>query len=171
MLANHQTSPEAHEEDLQVNQNHESPLENDLPTINVTSYGHRYGPLAISPHIAVDLRTLPNPPKTIRSGQTGLSKPLRDWLFTNEEVQARFSDICGRIRAALGEAAARGEKELRVGVNCEMGKHRSVAVVEELARTKFQGWNVVVDHRDVHRKRSSKKSGHFRREREYDGDN
>ncbi len=170
MLANHQPSAEAHEEGLQVNQNHLSPLENDLPTVYVTSYGHRFGPLAIPPHIAVDLRTLPNPPKTIRSGQTGLSKPLRDWLFTNEEVQARFSDICGRIRAALAEVAARGENELRVGVNCEMGKHRSVAVVDELARTKFEGWNVLVDHRDVHRKRSSKKSGHLRSKHEYDGD-
>lgn len=165
-MSNHPTSLEALDAGLHVNQNNLSPLENDLPTLYITSYGHRFGPRATPPRIAVDLRTLPNPPKTIRSGQTGLSKPLRDWLFANEEVQARFSDICGRIRAELGEVAARGEKELRMGVNCEMGKHRSVAVVEELARTKFEGWNVVAGHRDVHRKRSSKKSGHSRRERD-----
>ncbi|KJA23212.1 hypothetical protein HYPSUDRAFT_40008 [Hypholoma sublateritium FD-334 SS-4] len=165
-MSNHPTSPEALGARLHVNQKYLSPLENDFPTLYITSYGHRFGPLATPPRIAVDLRTLPNPPKTIRSGQTGLSKPLRDWLFVNEEVLARFSEICGRIRAELDEVGARGEKELKVGVNCEMGKHRSVAVVEELARTKFEGWNVVVDHRDVHRKRSSKKPGHSKHRRD-----
>ena len=37
----------------------------------------------------------------------------------------------------------------RVGIFCEMGRHRSVAMVEELARLDWPGWDVEVVHRDV----------------------
>lgn len=49
---------------------------------------------------------------------------------------------------------------LRVGIYCAMGKHRSVAMVEELARLSWPGWCVVVEHRDISKKRGAgKKSG------------
>ena len=41
---------------------------------------------------------------------------------------------------------------LRVGVYCAMGKHRSVAMVEELARLPWPGWRVQVEHRDISKK-------------------
>lgn len=47
---------------------------------------------------------------------------------------------------------------LRVGIFCEMGRHRSVAMVEELARLGWPGWEVEVVHRDVDRKRGSVKN-------------
>ncbi|KAF8973200.1 hypothetical protein BDZ97DRAFT_1780043 [Flammula alnicola] len=138
---------------LFINNRHSSRFD-ALPTIYITSYGHRLGPLLPTPHISFDLRTLPNPPKNIRTGQKGISKPVRDWLFAHSEVQRRFDDICKRIQSRMEEAHVNGEKEIKVGVCCEIGKHRSVAVVEELGQTPFKGWNVVVEHRDVHRKRS-----------------
>lgn len=148
--------------DLFVNKNHFSPLENNLPTLYVNSYGHRFGPLLPTPHITFDLRSLPNPPRAVRTGNTGLSKTLCESFFANVAVQERFDEICQRICSSMSEGEAVGQQELSVGVFCELGKHRSVSVVEELARTKFEGWNVVVDHRDVHPKRSSNKSGRSR---------
>lgn len=71
------------------------------------------------------------------------------------------------IRSGAEEAGASGVGALRVGVCCELGKHRSVAFVEELGRVRFEGWNVVVGHRDVHRKSSSKKSGRSGSRRDY----
>lgn len=50
--------------------------------------------------------------------------------------------------------------ELRVGINCQMGRHRSDAMVEELAKMPWPGWDVRVEHRDIEKKRrdNNKKS-------------
>jgi hypothetical protein len=42
---------------------------------------------------------------------------------------------------------------LRVGIYCAMGRHRSVAMVEELAKLSWPGWCVEVEHRDISKKR------------------
>ena len=158
------------EDDLFVNTNHTSSTENDLPTLFISSYGHRLGPLLPTPQLSIDVRHLPNPPKNVRTGQTGISKPLRNWLFSVDEVQQRFKEITIQISSRLQEASDNGVGEIRVGVCCEIGKHRSVAVVEELGRTKFPGWNVVVAHRDVHHKRSNQKNTSCRTRDYNDGD-
>ena len=47
---------------------------------------------------------------------------------------------------------------LRVGVFCEMGRHRSVAFAEELSRRKWpREWEVEVVHRDVDKRRKKEK--------------
>lgn len=49
---------------------------------------------------------------------------------------------------------------LRVGIFCAMGRHRSVAMVEELAKMSWPGWQVKVEHRDISKKRGGgKKAG------------
>ena len=127
-----------------------------IPTIYISSFGHRRGPLVPTPDLSFDLRSLPNPPKNVRTSQAGLHKPLRNWLFSNPQVQNRFNDVCEAIRRGVQNAEANGIPELRVGVFCELGKHRSVSIVEELGRQRFDGWNVVVEHRDVHLKSSNR---------------
>ena len=145
------------EDDIPVNNNHLRSLENDLPTVCIISFGIRRRPLSPPPDLSIDLRSLPNPPKHIRTGHTGLSKPLRDWLFADELVQQRFERVRTQVQECLDDAKANGQTEVVVGVNCEIGKHRSVAVVEELGRLRFDDWNVITRHRDVHLKRSVQK--------------
>lgn len=144
-------------DDIPVNTNRDISPDNDFPTVYITSFGKRRGPLMPTPQLSIDLRDLPNPPKALRSAQTGLSKPIRDWIFTEAAVQERFESVCGQIKSTLDAAKENGETEVVVGVNCEIGKHRSVAFVEELGRRKFPGWNVVTGHRDVNLKRSNQK--------------
>ncbi|CZR52227.1 uncharacterized protein PAC_02104 [Phialocephala subalpina] len=47
--------------------------------------------------------------------------------------------------------------ELRVGIVCAMGRHRSVAMVEELSRMSWTGWDIEVRHQDIAKKRNSEK--------------
>lgn len=137
---------------LVTNPNHGPKPDEDFPTIYISSFGHRRGPLVPSPDLSFDLRTLPCPPKNLRTAQTGLHKPLRTWLFSDPQVQSRFNDICAAIQRSVEDAEANGVRELNVGVFCEHGKHRSVSIVEELETQRFNDWNVVVRHRDVHLK-------------------
>jgi RNase adaptor protein for sRNA GlmZ degradation len=49
---------------------------------------------------------------------------------------------------------------LKVGIFCAMGRHRSVAMVEELVRMSWPGWHLRVEHRDIAKKRGQgKKAG------------
>ncbi|KAJ7728086.1 hypothetical protein B0H16DRAFT_1697538 [Mycena metata] len=125
----------------------------DIPTtctLHLTSHGHRFGPFT-PPKIAgldrhtilqYDIRVLPNPPKTVRTQQTGLHKPLREWFFARPEAVAKMEEVCAALDAALADLDLSTnppgrEVAVHVVVFCEMGKHRSVAFVEELARRPF----------------------------------
>ena len=56
--------------------------------------------------------------------------------------------------------------QLRVGCFCELGRHRSVAFVEELSRRKWPSeWRVEICHRDVDQSRSKNKSQHHKQSR------
>ena len=57
-------------------------------------------------------------------------------------------------------------QELRVGCFCELGRHRSVAFVEELARRKWPSeWEVEICHRDVDQSRGKNKNQHHKQSR------
>jgi RNase adaptor protein for sRNA GlmZ degradation len=49
------------------------------------------------------------------------------------------------------------ETTLRVGIFCAMGRHRSVAIVEGLAKLSWPGWRVEVEHRDISKKHGAGK--------------
>ncbi|KAH8684752.1 hypothetical protein BGZ60DRAFT_172691 [Tricladium varicosporioides] len=55
--------------------------------------------------------------------------------------------------------------EITVGVNCAMGRHRSVAMAEILAGEDWRGWEVRVEHRDILKKREHKKNAGGRKSR------
>ncbi|KAJ7441108.1 hypothetical protein FB451DRAFT_1150658 [Mycena latifolia] len=140
-------------------------------TIHITSHGHRFGPLRIpAPQTPVepppvilqyDVRALPNPPKNVRAGQTGLHKALREWVLSTPEAAAKHDEVCTAISAALGDVSARRAYpvDVHVVIYCEMGRHRSVALVEELGRQPFfvdgnegpERCQLIVRHRDVGR--------------------
>ncbi|PPQ98384.1 hypothetical protein CVT24_004064 [Panaeolus cyanescens] len=140
--------------DLPKNNNHDAPQKEYTGVIFLTSYSHRRGPLVPTPDLSFDLRTLPNPPKNVRASQTGVHTQLREWLFANPDVRTRFDSIYRQISERVQEATTAGAKELHVGVFCQMGKHRSVTFVEELGRQRFDNWCTVINHRDLHAKRS-----------------
>lgn len=61
---------------------------------------------------------------------------------------------------------------LRVGCNCALGHHRSVAFVEELARRDWpKDWQLQIVHRDLHEKKAGstrvKQKAAFRREKSH----
>jgi RNase adaptor protein for sRNA GlmZ degradation len=118
-------------------------------TMRITSWGYRHGPLLPAPLVSIDLRKLPIPPKRARGKHTGTSQTNRDWLFSNDVVRRRFEYACVEIRRVLVRAAQVGHQTVTIGVNCELGRHRSVAFVEELGRMKWDGWETVVEHRDL----------------------
>ncbi len=121
-----------------------------LLAVDMLSFGFKYG-VPTDADIIFDVRFLPNP-FYIRelSGQTGLASAVAEyvlrWPQTEEFLEKFYSLLTGLIPAYSQEGKAR----LTVGIGCTGGKHRSVAIGEELARRLQEGGKTCrVRHREL----------------------
>lgn len=104
-----------------------------------------------------------NPPNTLRKGRTGQNKELREELFKNSQTETIFQKIKEEIVEIVQQHYLTSSKvedeeleEIRIGIGCNSGKHRSVAFVEriyeELSKEFYnKGVEIVITHRDIQR--------------------
>ncbi len=118
----------------------------------VLSFGYKYG-LPVDADLVVDVRFLPNPHwiPELRD-LTGRDEPVRDYVLSQEgagEFLDRYTDILRIIGAGYRRERKR---YLTLAVGCTGGKHRSVAMSQELAtRLTDMGVQATVIHRDLGR--------------------
>ncbi len=120
------------------------------PTVvNLTSFGFRLGP----PHseLLFDVRFLPNPHfETHLRERTGDDHEVAEYVLKNERAAALMEHLRKLLGFLLPLYDAEGKAYLSVGVGCTGGRHRSVAIVNCLARElRATGREVNVNHRDV----------------------
>lgn len=119
-------------------------------SVTVVSFGFRNG---IPPHadMVLDVRFLPNPyfVPELRP-LAGTDAPVSDFVLRRPDAQAFLQMLADLGAFLLPRYAAEGKSYLTVAVGCTGGRHRSVAIAEELARRLRQGGTAVrVWHRDV----------------------
>ncbi|MHA6794826.1 RNase adapter RapZ [Pseudonocardia bannensis] len=121
--------------------------------VTVLSFGYKYG-LPMDSDFVVDVRFLPNPHwiPELRD-HTGRDSDVRDYVLSQEgaeEFITRYLELLNLIGAGYRRE---GKRYLTVSVGCTGGKHRSVAISEELARrlAGSEGVAVSVSHRDLGR--------------------
>lgn len=114
----------------------EAEFTNAPKTTNVTllSFGYKYG-LPLDADLVIDLRFLPNPfwiPEL--RDLTGRDAEVSDYVLTQEGAE-KFLDLYTELFELVGGGYRReGKRYLTVAIGCTGGKHRSVAIAEELAR-------------------------------------
>jgi UPF0042 nucleotide-binding protein len=121
--------------------------------VTLVSFGFKYG-LPMDADMVVDVRFLPNPfwiPE-LRE-HTGRDQEVRDYVLTQEgasEFLDRYLDVLRLVGVGYRRE---GKRYMTVAVGCTGGKHRSVAISEELARrlSGSEGIAVSVAHRDLGR--------------------
>jgi len=118
----------------------------------VMSFGYKYG-LPVDADVVMDCRFLPNPHwvPELRP-QNGRDPAVRDYVMAQKGAP-EFLDIAERLLRVTGEGYQReGKRYATIAVGCTGGKHRSVAIAEEIARRlAAAGVDVAVDHRDLGR--------------------
>jgi UPF0042 nucleotide-binding protein len=103
-------------------------------TVSVISFGFKHGtPLDVD--TLLDVRFLPNPHYDAELRPlTGHDEPVREAVLGQVDAQ-RFLEMAGGMLSFLiPRYAAEGKTYFTVGVGCTGGRHRSVAIVEELAK-------------------------------------
>lgn len=121
--------------------------------VTLLSFGFKYG-LPTDVDLVADMRFLPNPfwNEELR-GLTGQDEPVRDYVLTRDGA-TEFLDAYSAALVPVLEGYQRENKShSTVAIGCTGGKHRSVAMSEELARrlSSIPGVAVNVRHRDLGR--------------------
>lgn len=119
--------------------------------ITLLSFGFKHG-LPVEADLVWDVRFLPNPYFVEElSGLDGRDPKVASFVLETDEGRELVSQVERFLRFSLPQFEGEGKLYLTVGVGCTGGRHRSVAVVEELGNRLGDEWDMVVRHRDLGR--------------------
>lgn len=121
--------------------------------IIVESFGFKYG-VPRDVDFQLDMRFLPNPywnPEL--RGLTGRDPRVSDFVLSKANVGDYLENARTMARIAMDGYRREGKRYMILGVGCTGGKHRSVAVAENLAAglRSLENVEVTVVHRDLGR--------------------
>lgn len=120
-------------------------------TLTFESFAYKNG-IPVDADLVFDVRNLPNPFYEPRlKPLTGLDAPVIEFLAESKRVAEMIDDIAGFMHRWLPGYAQDTRHYVTVAIGCTGGQHRSVYVVEELAK-RFAGQaRVLARHRAIGR--------------------
>ena len=120
--------------------------------VNVVSFGFKYG-LPVDADMVADCRFLPNPrwvPEL--APMTGRDEPVRDYVLSQPGAVEFLASYVAALRIVLDGYEREGKRFVTLAIGCTGGKHRSVAMAEQVAsQLTGTGPSVQVLHRDLGR--------------------
>jgi RNase adapter protein RapZ len=129
----------------------------DLPApprtcLSLLSFGYKHG-LPVDADLVFDSRCLPNPHfvETLQP-LTGQAPQVVDYVLGFAQARGFVDQILAFLTSMLPLYVQEGKAYLTIAIGCTGGRHRSVVLVEELARRlRDAGHEVSVRHRDMER--------------------
>jgi UPF0042 nucleotide-binding protein len=125
----------------------------DATRVTVVSFGFKYGLPSDADNVA-DARFLPNPfwVPELRN-QSGLDEPVREYVLGGDGALEFVDTYAAALAPVLEGYRRENKRHATIAVGCTGGKHRSVAIAEELGRRlrELPGVTVNVRHRDLGR--------------------
>jgi UPF0042 nucleotide-binding protein len=118
--------------------------------VNLQSFGFRYG-LPLESDLVMDVRFLPNPyfVPALRP-LSGLDTGVRDYVLGHKETAVFIERFRAMLEFLLPGYRREGKSYLSVSIGCTGGRHRSVAIAQELyeyfSRKQI---NIKITHRDI----------------------
>ena len=103
-------------------------------SVSLISFGFKYGtPLDVD--MLLDVRFLPNPhyDPSLRP-LTGHDQPVRDAVLGQHHTKEFLARLHDLLAFLIPRYVAEGKTYFTLGIGCTGGRHRSVAIVEDLAR-------------------------------------
>lgn len=102
--------------------------------INVLSFGYKYG-IPVDADLVLDCRFIPNPHwiPELRP-LNGLDAPVSAKVLGSEGVADFVKSYVGVVKQMVPGYFREGKKYVTIAIGCTGGKHRSVAIAEEIAK-------------------------------------
>ena len=102
--------------------------------VNVLSFGYKYG-IPVDSDLVLDCRFIPNPHwiPELRP-LNGLDKPVSDKVLESDGVEDFVKSYVNVVQQMIPGYFREGKKYVTIAIGCTGGKHRSVAIAEEIAR-------------------------------------
>jgi UPF0042 nucleotide-binding protein len=123
----------------------------DRMRTRIVSFGFKYG-APVDADLTLDVRFIDNPyfVEGMRD-QTGLDTLVSEFVLGNPDAKGFLERALSLLEFSLPRYEAEGKSYLTVGIGCTGGRHRSVAIAEQLASDLRQrlGLDIDVYHRDI----------------------
>lgn len=120
--------------------------------IAVVSFGFKYG-VPLDADLVFDMRFLPNPfwiPEL--RPYSGLDRPVSEYVLTRPEVDPFLERLIDLLEVMIAGYLSEGRRYITVAIGCTGGKHRSVAITQELvSRIGTEEVVAMAFHRDLGR--------------------
>ncbi|MDO5718714.1 MAG: RNase adapter RapZ [Tissierellia bacterium] len=117
--------------------------------ISVVSFGYKNG-ILLDADLVLDVRFLPNPFYIDElKEKTGKDSEVFEYVFSYDVSTNFLDEVIKLLEFTVPHYKKEGKMNLIIGIGCTGGKHRSVAIAEELGRRiKKISNNIFVSHRD-----------------------
>jgi RNase adapter protein RapZ len=120
--------------------------------VSVVSFGYRFG-VPADADLVFDVRFLPNPNYVPElKSKTGRDRPVRRFMDSYPQTREFQNRLLSFLLYLLPQFIREGKSYLTVAIGCTGGRHRSVALTEEVGNALAQeGYKVKISHRDIER--------------------
>ena len=124
-------------------------------TLLFESFSYKDG-IPLDADWVLDCRMLPNPHYDPQLRPfTGADAPVIDYLKREASVQRWLDDVRVLLQRWLPEIVRENRSHVTVAIGCTGGRHRSVFLAEELAKSFRGDWRVLVRHRGLAQENAS----------------
>lgn len=120
--------------------------------VTILSFGFKYG-IPVDSDLVFDVRFLPNPfyiPELKK--KTGNEDEVKEYVMSSGLAKQFLDKLEDMLRFLIPHYIAEGKNQLVVSIGCTGGKHRSVTIVNELAKSLMNtDYGIKIEHRDIER--------------------
>ena len=124
-------------------------LEKQL-SITILSFGFKYG-IPVDADLVFDVRFIPNPfyiPELKK--YSGEDEPVKRFVLDQIETKDFITKLDDMLTFLVPNYIKEGKRQLIVAVGCTGGRHRSVAIANELFnKLQAKNFGVRIEHRDI----------------------
>ncbi len=120
--------------------------------ISTVSFGYRFG-IPLDADLVFDVRFLPNPNFVPRlKNKTGRDLGVSRFMNSYPQTREFMNRLMNLLLYLLPQYVREGKSYLTIAIGCTGGRHRSVFLAEEVAKTLVnEGYKAKVSHRDIGR--------------------
>ena len=119
-------------------------------SITILSFGFKYG-IPVDSDLVFDVRFIPNPfyiPEL--KPFSGLDAPVRDYVLQQDETKSFLEKVNDMLEFLIPNYQKEGKRQLIISIGCTGGRHRSVAIANEIYENLYEkNYNVYIEHRDI----------------------